>query len=467
MVVRIETSREDQIRSALGPVSEGLATAGLVIILVIFMLILREDVRNRLVRLLGHGRLIHTTRALDEAAQRISRYLIVQVLINAVFAVVLCAGLMALGVPYALLWGILGGTLRFVPYIGSWLAAALLGAFCLAFLPGWTEILMVAGFWLGLELAASQVAEPLLIGHSTGVSALALLVAAAFWTWLWGPIGLVLSTPLTVCLVVLGKYVRQLEFLGILLGDEPVLRSDVSYYQRLLARDQDEAAEQVEEHLRSKPLETVYDDLLLPALVLAARDRDREELSDADEQFILQATRDILDDLLFQQQAELVAQRGPDTVATEERPRALIVGCPAHHEADELALRMFAQLLDPRICRIEIIAAGTLSAEILEKVRQLRPALVCVAALPPGGLAQARYHCKRLRAQYPELKLAVIRWVQSENKETWEHRLREAGADLVGTTLLQMRDQVVPLLQVASLVSTTDDSKTAEALHAV
>jgi predicted PurR-regulated permease PerM len=450
MVVRVEASWLEHIQGALGPVSEGLAAAGLVIILVVFMLIFREDLRNRLVRLLGHGRLIHTTRALDEAAHRISRYLIVQVLINAAFALILCLGLTVFGVPYALLWGILGGTLRFVPYVGTWLAATALLLFCLAFLPGWKELVMVAIFWLVLELATSQIAEPLVIGHSTGVSAVALLVSAAFWTWLWGPIGLVLSTPLTVCLVVLGKYVPQMEFLGILLGDEPVLRSDLSYYQRLLARDQDEATDLVEEHLRSKPLETVYDDLLLPALVLAERDRDRGELSSEDEQFIFQVTRDILDDLLFRQQQLLfVAEHGPAALSPDDKKRALVVGCPAHHEADELALHMFAQMLDPTICRVEIFPSGTLSAEVVEKVGAMRPAVVCIAALPPAGAAQVRYLCKRLRAQYADLKLIVGRWGQSENVEAVVQRLREAGADFVGTTLLETRDHALPLLQTA------------------
>ncbi len=268
--IRRRRAREDSVQAALraggsfrldasgetiGPAAEGLADAFLVLVLVVFMLIQRENLRNRLVRLMGHGRLITTTQAFDEGAQRISRYLIMQVLVNTIFGLILAGGLFAAGLfsghrvlwQYALLWGFLAGSLRFVPYLGTWIAAALITGFSVATLPGWGLPIGIFAFFVVVELLTANAVEPLVFGHSTGISPLALLLAAAFWTWLWGPIGLILSTPLTVILVVLGKYVPELHFFEVLLGDEPALSIPVTYYQRLVARDLDEASDLIEE----------------------------------------------------------------------------------------------------------------------------------------------------------------------------------------------------------------------------
>jgi hypothetical protein len=314
----------------------------LVIVLVVFMLIYGEDLRDRMIRLIGHGRLLITTRAIDEASQRISRYLIMQLVINASFGLALGIGLFLIGVPYVLLWGVLAAVLRFIPFVGSWLVAAILLTFSVAVFPGWTQPLLVSALVAALELVSNQVMEPLLYGHSTGISPVALIIAAAFWTWLWGPVGLALSTPLTTCLVVLGKYVPHLEFLDILLGDEGTLDAGMGFYQRLVARDQDEAVAVVEDYLQNHPAETVYDDILVPALVLAKRDRTRGELTTDDEQFIYQVTRDILNDILPSQ----VTQSAGNEITTGEHagPQVILLGCPARDEADELALHMFAQL---------------------------------------------------------------------------------------------------------------------------
>jgi predicted PurR-regulated permease PerM len=447
--VRVESTGYSQILEAIGPAAETLATTGLVIILVIFILIRREDVRNRLVRLIGHGQLIFTTRAMDEAADRISRYLMMQVLINAGFGLGLTVGLFLIGVPYALLWGILAAVLRFVPYIGSWLALSLLMAFCVAFFDGWTQPLLVLVLFGILELLTANAVEPLLFGHSTGMSSLALLVAAAFWTWLWGPIGLVLSTPLTACLVVLGKYVPQLEFFAILLGDEPVLDAEVTYYQRLLAHDQDEATELVEAHLQDHTLETVYDEVLIPALSLTKRDRAAGDLTAEDEEFILHVTRDVLEDLVsHQQQIHAIATQGVGADHADA-DKTLVFGCPARDAEDELALQMFAQLLETSHCRFEVLSAQTLSGELIARVEHDRPALVCIASLPPGGLSLARYLCKRLRAHFPELKIVIGCWGLTQNVQRARDRLLAAGANGVATTLLEARSMIVPLARGA------------------
>jgi predicted PurR-regulated permease PerM len=456
--VQIESPGYSRILQALAPVAEGLATAGLVVVLLIFMLIRREDLRNRLVRLIGHGRLVVTTRAMDEAGNRISRYLLTSLLINSAIGVTLGIGLVLIGVPYALVWGFLVGVLRFVPYVGTWLAASLLLGFSVAFFDGWTQPLLVFGLFVVVEALTFSVLEPLLFGHNTGISSVALLVAAAFWTWLWGPIGLILATPITACLVVLGKYVPQLEFFSILLGDEEVLDAEVTYYQRLLAHDQDEATDLVEAHLQNGSADTVYDEVLLPALVLAKQDRERGELAPEDEEFILQATRDVLDDLISpQQQIHRIATAGVPDQKKDQEPRLLLFSCAARDAEDELAARMFQQLMEASGFQVELLSAQTLSGELVSRVEQERPALICIAALPPGGLALTRYFCKRLGLHFPDLKIVVGRWGLTENIERTRERLLSAGAAGVAATLLESRNQVVPLVQYLPHLRTPED----------
>lgn len=458
-----KTSEYTWFPSVAAPLLETLVSAVLVAMLVVFMLVKREDLRNRFFQLVGHGRLTITTRALDEAGTRISRYLLTQLLVNAGFGFVLGLGLWLIpgraegqGVPYAFLWGFLAALLRFVPYIGTWVALAFPLTLAIAVNPGWAPPLIVLGFYMALEILTANVVEPLLFGHSAGVSPVALLIAAAFWAWLWGPIGLVMSTPLTVCLVVLGKYVPNLGFLDVLLGAEANLDADVSYYQRLLARDEDEATELVEQYLQEQPVETVYDDVLLPALVRAKRDRERGGLEPEDAEFIAQVTRRIVDDLISaQQQISRIASgkvevTAAGVTAAPDRPRTLIFGCPARDEADELALHMLAQLLEPEHLRVEVLSPTVLSSEVVSRVREEKPAVVCVAAVPPGGLAQTRYLCKRLRALDPDLKIVIGRWGQKDNVETTRERLRSAGANEVAISLLETRNQILPFVQVAA-----------------
>ena len=286
-----------QLPGFLGSAVEAIGGLALALVLVVFMLLKREDLRNRFLRLVGHGRMSSTTKAVDDAGQRISRYLVMQLIINAGYGLVLTLGLFLIGVPHAFLWGFLAAVLRYVPYLGTWITTVLLLTLSLAMFPGWVQPLLVVGLIVVLELVAYNVVEPWLFSQSMGISAVALLVAAAFWAFLWGPVGLVLSAPLTVVLLVLGKHIPQLEFLDVLLGDEPALDPDVTYYQRLLARDQDDAAQLVLARAKALPPEQVYDELLMPALNYVKRDRERDDLTEADEQFVLRATREIVEDL--------------------------------------------------------------------------------------------------------------------------------------------------------------------------
>jgi hypothetical protein len=425
------------------------------------MLIQREELRNRLVQLIGHGRLIHTTRAFEDAARRLSRFLLMQFTVNAGFGLALGLGLFLIGVPYSLLWGILAATLRFVPYVGTFLAMVMILLFSVAVTPTWRQPLLVLALVVVLELSTSYVVEPLLFGHSTGVSPIALVVAASFWTWLWGPIGLVLSTPLTACLVVLGRYVPRLEFLGVLLGAKSVMDPEFTYYQRLLARDQDEATDVITEYLRAHPPETVYDAVLVPALVLAKRDRDSGELSPDDERFIFQVTRAILNDLEFAPPNPAGAvETTPEASAEPPDQKVLVLACPACDEADELALKMWRRLLDPDRYQTEVLSGQDAHAEGHFADRGESPAVVCVSALPPGGLTQARYLCKRLRASFPQQKIVVIRWGLPDNAGQRREELLAAGADVVVTTLLEARTQVAP---VASVLAQVHDARVAVA----
>jgi predicted PurR-regulated permease PerM len=460
LYVQIASSGWSRVAEAAGPTAEGLADTLLVLVMVIFMLIQRENLRNRFVRLLGHGRLIATTQAFDEGAQRVSRYLYMLLLINTFVGVVLTAGLFVIGWVsgehvlwhYALLWGFMALILRFIPYLGTWLVAALLTAFCIATLPGWWLPLIVLVFFIALELLTANVVEPLLFGHSTGVSPLALLLAAAFWIWLWGPVGLILSTPLTVLLVVLGKYVPELHFFEVMLGDEPALSADVTFYQRLVARDLDEATDLAEDYGRNHPPEAVYEEVLLPALLLARRDRDSGELEADNYEYVLQGIRDTEEDL-----STARAEHLPEV---PEARKALAVGWPGRDESDELALTMLDQMLRLKGYTLEVISSKKLTAELLDHLKQETPAVVCIGSLPPGGLSQARYLCKRIRQQVPGVKIVIGRWGDSEKAERMEKRLREAGADQLATTLHASRDQIIPLLQVAANAAPTETKPT-------
>jgi predicted PurR-regulated permease PerM len=445
----------------IAPMFERLASGGLAIALVIFMLIQREDLRNRLIRLVGYGRLTTTTRALEEASQRISRYLLMQSIINVFFGVTVAIALWLIGLPYALLWGFLAAMLRFIPYVGPWAAAIMPSALSMIVFEGWLWTALVVAVFLVLELINNMILEPLLYGESAGVSEVGLLVAIAFWTWLWGPVGLILATPLTVCVVVLSKYVPELDFISVLMSDEPVKKSDISYYQRLLAGDQDEAARIIEEHLKTHPVEKIYDEVLVPALNYAKRDRSLGRLAENDQQLIFQATREIIEDL-DESKPESSSSRTTFSEATmidqnslSTAPKVLIVGCPVRDEANELALLMFWQLLDPARCELALLAHETLTSEVIEQIAEKSPALVCLASLPPGGLAQTRYLCKRLRKRFPNLKIIVGRW--GSRNENNGNSLLAAGADKVGTTTIETRDQVIQLSQISS-PDATDDS---------
>ena len=419
----------------LAPVAQGVGGGVLAFVLTAFILLKREDLRNRLICLAGEGRITMATRAFDEAGQRISKFLVMQALIGAIAGSTIGLGLLVLGVEYALLWGFLIFLLRYVPYIGVWCAAVPPVLLSFAMFEGWGRPLMVVGLIVCVELFCAYVLEPWWYGRSMGVSEFALLVSAAVWAFLWGPIGMVLSSPLTVCLVVLGKYHPRMKFLDILLGDEPALGPNVSFYQRLLARDQDEAVDIVQTRLEESSPDKVFDELVIPALVYAKRDRERDDLPDDDEDFILRATTEIGEEL-----AERLEGSSSADVSGPAELRAL--GCPAHDAEDEAALRLLAATLDPGRWQMEVLSLDKLGSEVVSRTGEKQPDLICIAALPPGGLAHTRYLCKRLRSRFPRVKILVARWGLESGAVENAELLRQAGADFVTTTLVETRERM-------------------------
>lgn len=436
--------------SGVGQMLEPLATVGLVLVLVIFMLLDRENMRNRMLRLIGEEHLMATTKALDDAAHRISRYLLAQLFLNSLFGLVVGVGLWLMDVPFALLFGALAGFLRYIPYIGPWMAAALPLALSLLTATSWHQPVLVAGLFVVLELLTNLVLETWLYGQSIGVSQSALLVAVAFWTWLWGAVGLAMAAPLTVCLVVLGKYVPILKFFDILLGDEPPLTADMKLYQRLLARDQDEAADIAREQMLERSADQVYDEVFLSALVAARRDLETDQLSDEEFARILRMLLEVMEEQGLMRVPEPVV---PATDAPEKLlPQLKILACSARDAADESALLMLQSLVDPATCHLEIVGPDRLVSEVLELVETLQPSVVCIAALPPGGLAHARLFCKRLRVRFPDLKIAVGRWGIRSGLDKNREQLLASGADYVAASFRETLSQLTTLAQFPARV---------------
>jgi predicted PurR-regulated permease PerM len=438
-MVRIQPQRPSrlaQLQAVAGRFLGAVTVALLVALLVITLLIHREDLRNRVIRLAGRGHLTLTTRALDEAGRRLSAYLLRHSAVNLGFGAAAAGGLLLLGVPYPALWGLLAAALRFVPAVGVWLVAPFPAL--LAFIdPGGAALpLAVLGLFLALELVTGQVVEPRVCGPSVGVAPVPLLVAVLFWTGLWGVVGLVLATPLTVCLAVLGKHVRQLEPLGVLLGSRPALSAEARYYQRLLARDRREAEAVAREYLADRPLARLFDDVLLPALARVRRGRRSGELGPDDERYILQATGEL---------AEALGEEQPAA-----RPNAApLLGLAACDGADEAALLLFRLLARAGGYDVHTVGGGP-SAGVAALVQRERPAAVVVAALAPGGLTQARYLCRRLRSQFPGLRIVVGRWGRRRGPGRAGKALLAAGADRVVTTLREAGGQVADLARAAA-----------------
>jgi hypothetical protein len=395
-------------------------------VLVIFMLLERLQLRDRLIRLIGFGRIATTTKAMDEAARRISHYLTMQTVVNGTFGIGVSLGLLAIGLPYAFLWGTLAAVLRFIPYVGPWAAALGVTLAGLAVFDGWLQPAVIAGLFVVLELFTNMVLETYLYSQSAGVSQVVLLLAIAFWTWIWGPVGLALATPLMVCLVVLAKYVPDLELVSMLLSDEPVMERDRSYYQRLVARDENEAEGLVNEYLESHPAPDVFDEVFVPALNHARGDHQRGRITDADARFIERTTRELVE--------ELDVPRSP--ADGDPRPAVTVLGLPGGEEADEVALLMLKQRLDPERFTLDVASPDLLASEAIALVEASKPGAVVIGALAGAGHAlHLRYLCKRLRSRFPDLPILVGWWGADGGDDTARDAMMAAGADRVTVTV--------------------------------
>ncbi|MGB6631313.1 MAG: AI-2E family transporter [Terriglobales bacterium] len=459
-VAQPPSNAPEYLRAIVGPLTGVFETSAMVIVFTLFMMIKREDLRNRVIRLAGQGQLSVVTQALDDGSRRLSRYLLLQFVVNTTYGVIFGSGAYWIGIPHALLWGVLAALLRFVPYVGTPIAAAFPMGMALAVFPGWHQAALIVGLFVILELIVANLVEPWLYGSHTGISSLAILVAAVFWAILWGPVGLILSTPLTVCLILMGRYVPQLSFLEVLLGDEPVLPVEAKFYQRLLALDQDEARDIAESYLKAKPIGTFYDSVLIPALTLAEQDRHLNLLETGTASFVSQNTRDLIEELGERSlDDDPVMFENEDMFESEDKDKnkdkkdkddeahrsdvdrtalsGLRVVCiPAIDEADDLVAMMLVQLLQRAGCDVSHLAV-TPRVNLLHDLATCDPQVAIVSALPPFAVGQARSLCKRLRQQQPGLKILVGLWNFEGGTAKAQDRVGHGVADTVVTSLQQ------------------------------
>jgi predicted PurR-regulated permease PerM len=451
----------ESLRSLISPLLHPLATTGIIIIFVIFILLQREDLRNRLIRLAGSRDLQRTTAALDDAAGRLSRLFLIQLLLNGTFGIVIGAGLWLIGIPSAILWGILAAVLRFVPYIGAVIAAAFPLVLAVAVDPSWTMLLWTLALFLVVEPIVGHVIEPMVYGHSTGLSPVAVVASATFWTALWGPIGLVLATPLTVCLVVLGRHVERLEFLDVMFGDRPALSPPEIFYQRMLAGDPTEAAEKAEEFLKERSLASYYDEVALKGLQLAQMDAERGALNQERLTKIRDAVNEFANDLSEQDDRTAPKVRATtdaeassavdavskdaayedlpvlnkDELPAEWRGQHPVLCLAGRSLIDEAAAIMLGQLSTAHGLAARVEPAEALSTTNLFRLDAGGVAMVCLIYLDANGPAHMRYAIRRLRRKLPKATFILGCWMQNKEPAVLEQMRDAAKADLVAASL--------------------------------
>jgi predicted PurR-regulated permease PerM len=451
----------ESLQSLISPLLHPLATTGIIIIFVIFILLQREDLRNRLIRLAGSHDLQRTTAALDDAAGRLSRLFLIQLLLNGTFGVVIGIGLWLIGVPSAILWGILAAVLRFVPYIGAAIAAAFPLALAVAVDPTWSMLLWTLALFLVVEPIIGHFIEPMVYGHSTGLSPVAVVASATFWTALWGPIGLVLATPLTVCLVVLGRHVERLEFLDVMFGDRPALSPPEIFYQRMLAGDPTEAAEKAEEFLKERSLSSYYDEVALKGLQLAQVDAERGALNHERLTKIRDAVSEFANDLSDQDDrpppkvnsttdaeatsaVESVAEDAPyenlpilskEDLPPEWQGEHPVLCVAGRSLIDEAAAVMLGQLSTAHGLVAHVEGAAALSTTNVFRLETAGVAIVCLVYMDSSGSAHMRYSVRRLRRKLPKATIILGCWMKDINPAALEQLRDGAKADLAAASL--------------------------------
>lgn len=439
----------DDLTSSLGFLFGPLGTLAVVLLLTTLLLLRPGDLRDRIVHLIGDSHVNLTTQAMSEIGTRVTRYLRMHMVLNLVHGTAVGVGLFAFGVPNALVWGLLSTLLRFIPYLGPLVAAALPVALSLAVFDGWQWPLLVAFYLLGIETLSNNVLEPWLYGKTSGVSTLAVIASAVFWAWLWGPVGMVLAMPLTVALVVIGRHVPNLHFLNVLLGDHLHIEPSVRVYQRLLAMDQTDLNSITErEFAEQKSFVSVCDTVLIPALAMAEFDRHHGALQDFREQFIERAMRALVEDL-GEQSRSLQPDRTADPASPGLSPapvpsaEALRVLCiPAKNELDQIVGLMLCQALGAAGMDCRLASGDALANDKADRVGEHRSDIVCISALPPSGLLQSRYLAKRLRARFPRLEIVVGLWGSDMQADAALRYLRIDGPCSFTTTLAAACEQI-------------------------
>jgi AI-2E family transporter len=387
-----------------------------------------------------------TTQALDEAAERVSRYLLAQLAVNVTYGICIAIGLYFIGVPNALLWGMLAAILRFVPYVGAWIAASFPILLAVAISPAWTMPLLTFALFLSVELLAANALEPWLYGSSTGLSPIAIIASAAFWTWLWGGIGLLLAIPLTVCIVVLGKYIPALAFIDVLLGDKPPIAPEDRLYQRFLATDEDEVAEIVDNYIDKHSLAAAFEDLIVPTLRLIDEDLLSGTLNEADRARVLQDVRALIADL-----DETHAPPAPPAGSTPANDTPAVICIPARDLGDEIGCVMLARLLAEGGVSSRIIPSKLLASEMVEEVARSSTRQLCISVVPPGSTRQATYLCKKLRERFPEARITIGMWGETPSDDRRVRRVRTAQIDVAFTSLQEAARELVGAASVREI----------------
>lgn len=442
----------------LTPLLEPLATAGIVFVFVFLALLDRSDLRDRLLRLLG-GNIHRSTTAMEEAGARISKYLLMQLLVNVTYGVPMALGLWLIGVPGALLWGTVAAVMRFIPYIGPVISAVFPLALAFAVDPGWQMILLTLGLIVVLELLSNNVVEPLLYGSSTGLSAISLIAAATFWTLLWGPVGLILSTPLTVCLLVVGRNLPQMQFLDTLLGSAPALDLPTRIYQRLLADDPDEAADIAAGEVERTSLRAFYNDIGIEVLRQAGTDYARNATAEHRLR-VANGMDDLLDDL-----------REDYPVAEASGQPARVVCLGGKWDVDSIAAAMLAHALGHEGIAAEARAATGATARHVAKLDLEATDIVCIGYFSDAPAAAARQLCRRLRQRWPHLKLVLALWNRPPSLLE-DDAFRKLGADGVVVSIDEaverLRHMLSPEEALAAQQAPTpeNDAERIAALHA-
>ncbi len=461
----------------LSPVLSPLATTGIVLVVAIFTLLQEEDLRDRLIRLFGSTDLHRTTVAMDDAARRLSKYFLTQLAINATFGVVIGIGLYFIGVPNPVLWGMLSALLRFVPYIGAFISAGLPIALAAAVDPDWSMVIWTAALYLVVELLVSQAVEPLLYGHSTGLSPFAVVVSAIFWSWLWGPVGLILSMPLTLCLVVLGRHVDRLEFLDVMLGDRPALTPVESFYQRILAGDADEVQDQADVILKDRSLSSYYDEVALKGLQLAGNDAQRGVLGEAQLERVKNTVKGLVAELAGHDDREPAPEKADDGATARPLDERDMPKSPPPGDAaasvgelaptwqsgtpvlclagmgplDEAASSMLAQLLGKHGLGARITAYQAASREEVGRLDVTGIAMVCISYLDiTGSPSHLRYLMQRLHRRLPGIPILVGLWPSEDDALKSDRARAVIGADYYSTSLREAVDSCIEAARKAA-----------------